>query len=29
MSNIISCHLMTPTDFNNFTNILIMNNFFV
>jgi hypothetical protein len=29
MSNIISCHLMSPTDFINFTNILNSNNFFI
>jgi hypothetical protein len=29
MSKIIACHNMNKIDFNNFTNILIMNNFFV
>lgn len=29
MSNIISCHLMSPIDFINFTNILNSNNFFI
>ena len=29
MSNIIACHLMSPTDFIDFTNILITNKFFV